>query len=124
MLLLLLPTSGYWYNVLCFVMWLGNLVCSVLGLFISLYMVIVHDDFKRDIMQPVELADTIQKYVPLEYACTLALFCFCQLMQAPFWCFLAFAPLQLYNLSRLAAKEHKTYFITKAEYAKKQDAMS
>ena len=50
MLLFLLPTSGFWYNVLCLAMWLGNLVCSVVGLFISLYLVITHDDFKRDIM--------------------------------------------------------------------------
>lgn len=118
MIIFLLPTAGFWFNIMQLVLWLGNFVCSIGGLFISLYMIIVHDDFKRNQMQPIDLSDTIQKYTPIEYGCSFAFFFITSLSTSPFWVYLVISPLALFNVSRIIAKDHKLYFMTKGEYQK------
>ena len=40
-------------------LWLTNFVVGVCGLFISLYMLITHDDMQQHRIEPAELADNL-----------------------------------------------------------------
>ena len=40
-------------------LWLFSMLCSVGGLFISLYMFVSHDDLKHGMIEPAELAEGI-----------------------------------------------------------------
>ena len=51
---LLSPTFG-----IKLTLWVVNLVSSIAGLFISLYLLITHDDMKSGTIQPAELADAL-----------------------------------------------------------------
>ena len=42
-------------------LWVVNFVVGVCGLFISLYLLITHDDMKSHTIEPAELADNIQQ---------------------------------------------------------------
>ena len=124
MIQLFLPTSGFWYILLQMTLWLIKSIAAFVGIFISVYMVIIHDDFKKNHMQPVELSDAIQKYVPIEYVCSLVFFCSLQIGSvAPFWFYVVVSPLALFNLVRITKKDHKLYFITKDEYQKDYERM-
>ena len=72
-----------------------------------LYIVLTHDDFKRDMIDPIELSDTLSKLCPLEYAVSIIYLAFIFLSGSRWWLILFVAPLCLYNLKRIATREHK-----------------
>lgn len=124
MIHLLLPTSGFWYVCLQILLWLIKSTAAVTGIFVSVYMVVIHDDFKKNHMQPVELSDAINKYAPIEYFCSFLFFLSLQLgTTAPFWFYILVTPLAVYNLVRISKKDYKLYFITKDEYQKDYERM-
>ena len=96
-----------------FLFWVLNLLFSLVGLFSSLYLLIVHDDMHQNMIQPAELADYIQKYCPIEYAMSVCYAFFAFEASGHFWINLLTIPLFVYNGTRYAAKDHKQYFITK-----------
>ncbi len=100
------------------VFWLLNLLSSLLGLFSSLYLIIVHDDMSQNMIQPAELADYIKKYCPIEYISSFAYAYFAFEANGYWWVNILSMPLFIYNCTRFIAKDHKQYFITKGEYKK------
>ena len=115
----LLPDSSSAYFALFqLIFWLLNLILGLVGLFASLYLIIVHDDMQQNAIPPAELADYIHHYVPIEYVCSVGYFLFAYEASGSgmFWLNILTLPLVLYNISRYLAKDHKLYFITKSEY--------
>merc|ERR1712113_344395 len=109
-MVLLSPSLGF-----KLVLWIINCAGGVAALFISLYLLITHDDMKSGTIQPAELADSLAQLLPYEYmisAVYLLIIC----IQGPWYFLLLTIPLAAYNLSRYNAKDHKLYFITKGEY--------
>ena len=41
------------------ILWLMHVVISIIGLFISLYMYVSHDDMKHGMIEPAELSEAI-----------------------------------------------------------------
>ena len=78
-------------------------------------MVILHDDYASNQLQPIELSDAIQKFVPLEYLASLLYFILCFESDAPLWFNFLTLPLLVYNVSCVRAGEHKLYFMTRGE---------
>ena len=93
------------------VFWLSNFVISLGGLFIALYIVITHDDMKKEYVEPVELSDTLIRYCPIDYAISLLYFALAFLSASSYGIVLVL-PMAVYNLGRFFAKDHKQYFIT------------
>jgi len=99
------------------------LLFSLVGLFSSLYLIIVHDDMHQNMIEPAELADYIKKYCPIEYVMSFGYAYFSLEASGHVWINLLSMPLFLYNCTRFAAKDHKQYFITKQEYKKNYGRM-
>ena len=79
--------------------WLCNLAASIAGLFISLFLYISHEDMDYDQMEPAELADHINTYLPIEYA--LSQICLVtSMLAAPWYVIMTSIPLALYNIYR------------------------
>ena len=64
-------------------------------------MIILHDDYANNQLQPIELSDAIQKFVPLEYAASLLYFILCFESYAPLWVNFLTLPLVVYNVTRV-----------------------
>ena len=58
-------------------LWLTNFVVGVCGLFISLYMLITHDDMQQHRIEPAELADNLQWFLPVEYTLSFVYVAIC-----------------------------------------------
>ena len=44
-------------------LWVVNFICSIVALFISLYLLISHDDMKEYTIAPAELANSLSKVI-------------------------------------------------------------
>ena len=64
-------------------------------------MIILHDDYANNQLQPIELSDAIQKFVPLEYGASLLYFILCFESDAPLWVSFLTLPLVVYNVTRV-----------------------
>ena len=96
-------------------LWTVNFVVGVGGLFVSLNVWISHDDMRSRVIEPVELADCLKVYLPVEYALSAVYFGVC-LLTGPLYSVALTLPLLAFNLARFRRKDHKIYFITKREY--------
>lgn len=104
------------YHLLLLAIWLLNFLASLAGLFCSIYLIIVHDDLSQRMIEPVELANALHKFCPLEYAASILGLVLTVMTDAPWWIRFTSVPLVLWNLIRLSKKDYKLYFITKKEY--------
>jgi hypothetical protein len=104
-------------NLLQLFLWLATFLCSLVGLFCSIYLIIMHDDLSQRMIQPMELSDCIQRYCPIEYAASIFM-CLTAIAadDAPLLLRACGVPLMLYNMARYRAQDHKMYFISKQEY--------
>jgi len=100
-------TMGVWG--LCF-------IATLAGLFISLYLLISHDDLQSSFLEPMELANQLKTYMPVDFVCS-GLFLLLTLWAAPLWTSLCVSlPLAAFNLRSFLRRDHKQYFITRKEY--------
>ena len=80
---------------------------------------ITHDDLKQEQIDPIDLSEALTKMCPIEYIASFGYFSIGIISGAPYWVQLITTPILVYNLSRVAAKDHKHYFITEHEYKSK-----
>lgn len=106
------------YHVVLIVLWLANFVVSLAGLFCSIYLIIMHDDLTQRMIQPVELANALNRFCPLEYASSVAGLLLTAVTDAPACIRFSSVPLVLFNIVRIRERDYKLYFITKGEYKK------
>mmetsp|Transcript_12066 Transcript_12066/g.16372 ORF Transcript_12066/g.16372 Transcript_12066/m.16372 type:complete len:167 (+) Transcript_12066:96-596(+) len=97
--------------------WVLNMVISVIGLFSSLYLYVSHDDLRHAMIEPGELSESLNQYLPVEMALSMALACVSTLI-APWWVMLLALPLAVYNVVSFKRKDHRLHFLTKREYKK------
>lgn len=70
-------------------------------------------------IKPGELSDSIERYVPIDYALsTVITAVFVLSYDSPFWVRLVPLPLFVYNGLRWRAGDHKHYFVDLHEYRK------
>ena len=100
-----------------FLIWTANFLVSLCGTCCSLYLLVSHDDMDCGAMQPLELSDAINQYLPIEYICSAA-FVILSFFAGPWILVLLGVPLAVFNLQRLRLREYKTYFISRKEYSK------
>ena len=107
------------FHTLQLVLWLLNFFGSVVGLFSSIYLIILHDDLQSRMIEAVELSHALNRFCPIEYVSSIIVIMTAYMEDsAPLWVRLVPLPLVLFNLTRIAGKEHRVYFITKREYPK------
>ena len=68
-------------------------------------------------IEAVELSHALNRFCPIEYCASIIVILAAYMDDsAPVWIRLVPLPLVLFNLTRVAKKEHRVYFITKREY--------
>ena len=102
--------------------WVINLAASIAGVFISLYMYISHEDLDYSMIEPAELSQNINTYLPIEFL--LAQVCLVlNLVVAPWYMILLSLALAVYNCHRYIHKDHKLHFMVRKEYKKDKNRM-
>ena len=96
--------------------WVINFFVALIGLFISLFLMISHEDLEHGYIEPIELSNGLQQYLPYEYLCSAVFVVIAFLIGSPWYILLLPVPLAIYNLKKYIKKDHKVYFITKREY--------
>jgi len=95
--------------------WALNFFDSLVGLFISLYLLISHDDLKEGCLEAIELSQNLNQYLPYEYL-TSAVFLVLTFFTGPWYLTLLVVPLVVLNFKSYTRKDYKLYSITKREY--------
>ena len=100
--------------------WIGNSAAAIANIFISVYLYISHDDMKQHMIEPGELSELLNTYLPVEYGLSWIM-CGLSLMLAPYWMIMPTLSLGLYNLKLFFKdKDHRKHFMTKRDYPKKE----
>lgn len=124
-MILALTNTTTFFQSFQLILWLLNFLMSLAGVFTSIYIVILHDDLKQKFIPAGELADSLQRYCPLEYAAAgfYTLSSVLVVDSAPLAVRLMSVPLFLFNIRRFIARDHKLYFIHPSEYKKDYQRM-
>jgi hypothetical protein len=58
---MVLVESEYWSSGTILVVWLFNFIICLINLFVSLFLLISHDDLEAGVLQPIELSDNLSQ---------------------------------------------------------------
>ena len=78
-------------------------------------MLVSHDDLKTGLIEPLEMSNNINQFVPIEFLLSL-IYLVLSVLASPWYLTILIIPLVIFNLMRYARKEHRIYFITRKEY--------
>lgn len=95
--------------------WAVNFAVSLGGLFVSLYLLISHDDMKEGCLEAIELSQHLHLYLPIEYIIS-AVFLVLSLLTGPWYVILLGVPMVVWNVKSYMRRDYKIYSITKREY--------
>eukprot|EP00347_Sterkiella_histriomuscorum_P017325 403349818 len=83
---------------------------------------ISHDDLQSGCIEPIELSNNLNQFLPWEYLCSIIFVAVC-CMSSPWYVLLLSIPMMIINIKKYISKEHRIYFITKREYQGQFDRM-
>lgn len=122
----LLDYTSVTYLTIEFISWIVIFVAGLGGLFVSLYILISHDDVKHRLLQPMELANIFNsvsgsfinsyfQFVPLELLAA-SIIQGAAILIAPWYFNVITFSLFMFDYISYRAKKHRIYFITLEEY--------